>query len=152
MSTRLAYLLFVCLPVLGQTSRVSSVAKAPGDTVTLEISADSEPARAPIALKWAVLFPAELMEIETAAPQMGSAAVDSGKSLRCTVRNPHSCVCILSGGQKPIGDGPIATFHFKIRTTAKKGTASLRIEGGESTTADSKKWLLDNSEVIVIIR
>ena len=64
----------------------------------------------------------------------------------------HSRVCILSGGQKPIGDGPIATFHFKIRNNAKAGTTTIRIEGGESTTADSKKWVLNDTEVIVVIR
>ncbi len=149
---RLAYLVVVCLPVLGQTSRVSSVTKAPGDKVTLEISADSQPARTPIALKWEVIFPAQLMEMETDAPQLGSAAVDSGKSLQCTSTRPYSRVCVLSGGQKPIGNGPVAIYHFQIRPTAQAGTTSIKIQGAESTTADSKKWVLDNTEVIVVIR
>jgi|ERR1700683_4902335 hypothetical protein len=149
---RLAYLVVACLPILGQTSHVSSVTKAPGDKVTLEILADSQPAKAPIALKWEVIFPAQLMEMETDAPQMGSAAKDSGKSLQCTSTKPYSRVCVLSGGQKPIGNGQVAIYHFQIRATAQAGTTSLRIVGGESTTADSKKWLLNNTEAIVVIR
>jgi hypothetical protein len=145
---RLAYLVVACLPVLAQTP----VTKAPGDKVTLEVSADSQPTRAPIALKWEVVFPAQLMEMEAGAPQIGSAAKDSGKTLECTARRPYAYVCIVSGGQKPIGDGPVAIYHFQIRATAKAGTASLKIQEAESTTADSKKWLLNNTEAIIVIR
>jgi hypothetical protein len=149
---RLAYLLLGCLPVFGQTSRSSSVTKAPGEKVTLDISADSQPARAPVALKWEVVFPAQLMEMEGDAPDIGSAAMESGKSLQCTPRTPYRYVCVLSGGQNPIANGLIAIFHFRIRTTAEAQTIRLRIEGGESTTVDSKKWTLNDSEAIVIIR
>jgi hypothetical protein len=149
---RLAYLLFGCLPVLGQTSRVSSVTKAPGEQVTLKIFADSQPGRAPIALKWEVVFPAQLMDLETDAPELGSAAMDSGKSIQCSARKPYSYVCILSGGQKPIANGPVAIYHFKIRTTAEARTTTLRIENAEATTADSKKWALNDTEATVIIQ
>src|SRR5580704_3362461 len=145
---RLAYLVVACLPVLAQTP----VTKAPGDKVTLEISADSQPARAPVALKWEVVFPVQVMEMETGAPQIGSAAMDSGKTLECTARTRYAYVCIVSGGEKPIGNGPVAIYHFQILATAKAGTASLKIQGGESTTADSKKWLLNSTEAIVVIR
>ncbi len=149
---RLAYLAFGCLPVLGQTSPISSVTKAPGENVTLEVSANSQPARAPIALKWEVVFPAQLMDMEGDGPELGSAAKDSGKSLECTARTPYAYVCILSGGQKPTADGVIAIYHFKIRATATKGVTALRIEKAESTTSDSKKWPLNKTEAIVIIR
>jgi hypothetical protein len=149
---RLAYLAMGCLPVLGQTSAISSVTKAPGENVTLEVSANSQPARAPIALKWEVVFPAQLMDMGGDAPELGSAAKDSGKSLQCTARTPYAYVCILSGGQKPIADGVMAIYHFKIRATAAKGVTALRIEKAESTTSDSKKWPLNKTEAIVIIR
>jgi hypothetical protein len=145
---RLAYLVVACLPVLAQTP----VTKAPGDKVTLEISADSQPTRAPVALKWEVVFPVQVMEMEAGAPQIGSAAKDSGKTLECTARTQYAYVCIVSGGQKPIGNGPVAIYHFQIRATAKAGPTSLKIQGGESTTADSKKWLLNNTEAIVVVR
>jgi hypothetical protein len=145
---RLAYLVVACLPLLAQTP----VTKAPGDKVTLEVSADSQPARAPVALKWEVVFPAQLMEMETGAPQIGSAAMDSGKTLECTARTRYAYVCIVSGGQKPIGNGPVAIYHFQILATAKAGATSLKIQRAESTTADSKKWLLNSTEAIVVIR
>lgn len=149
---RLAYLVVGCLPVLGQTSRVSSVTKAPGEKVTLDISVNSQPSRAPVALQWEVVFPAQLMDMESDAPEIGSAAKDAGKSLQCTARRPYAYACTLSGGQKPIASGPIAIFHFRIRTTAEAGTTTLRIERAEATTADSKEETLNNTESIVIIR
>jgi hypothetical protein len=103
-------------------------------------------------LKWEVVFPAQLMDMEGKAPQIGKAAKDSGKSLQCTARTTYALVCSVSGGQKPIGNGLIAIYHFKIRPTATKGITALRIEKAESTTADSTKWTLNNSEAIVVIR
>jgi hypothetical protein len=149
---RLVYLVVVGLPVLAQTSRVSSVTKAPGDKVTLDISANSQPGRAPVALKWDVVFPAQLMALEGDAPDTGSAATDSGKSLSCTARKPYSYSCVLSGGQNPIQNGLIASFHFKIRAPAGAGTTTLRIERAVATTADSKILSLNDTEAIVIIR
>ena len=149
---RFAYLVLGCLPVLGQTPHVSTVTKTPGDEVTLEISANSQPGRAPVALKWEVVFPAQLMEMEGSGPELCSAAKDSGKSLQCTARTPYALDCSVSGGQKPIADGLIAIYHFKIRPTAAKGITRLRIEKAESTTADSMKWPLNSTEAIVIIQ
>jgi hypothetical protein len=120
--------------------------------VALEISAESQPSRAPVALKWEVVFPAQLMEMEGGNPELGSAAMDSGKSIQCTARKSYAYVCTLSGGQKPIGNGLIARYHFQIRTTAAAGTTTLRIERAVATTVDSKVRTLNNTEVIVIIK
>ena len=149
---KLIYLVVGCLPVLGQTSQVSSVTKAPGDKVTLDISANSQPGRAPIALRWEVVFPAQLMSMEGDTPEMGSAATDSGKSLQCNARNPYSYSCVLSGGQNLIANGLIAIFHFKILNMADAGTTTIRIERAVAITADSKVATLNDTEAVVIIR
>jgi hypothetical protein len=149
---RFTYLVLACLPVLGQTSNVSSVSKVPGEMVTLEISAASQPSRAPVTLKWEVVFPVQLMEMEDSAPELGNAATDSAKSIECTARRPYIYACTLSGGQKPIGNGLIARYRFKIRTTAAAGTTTLKIERAVATTVDSKVATLNDTEVIVIIK
>jgi hypothetical protein len=148
----LAYLVVACLPVLAQAPRGSSVTKVPGEKVTLDISLDSQPARAPVALTWEVVFPAQLMDMEGDATETGSAAMDSGKKLQCTARKPYAYACVLSGGQNPIANGLIAIFHFRIRTTASAGTTSLRIERARATTVDSKEETLNNTESTIIIR
>lgn len=149
---RFVYLVLGCLPVLGQASHPSPVTKAPGDNVTLEILANSEEARAPVSLQWEVLFPAGLMEMQGNAPEISSASKDSGKTVQCTARTSYAYVCNVSGGKKRIPDGLVATYHFKVRVTAKPGTASLKIEKAESTTADSKKFQLNDTQAIVVIR
>lgn len=149
--TLLACMVFACLPVLAQTFQTSSVTKSPGDQVTLEIAANSQPKRAPVALHWRVIFPAQLMEIEGNA-EVGSAAMNSGKSLQCRPENSYSYACALSGGQDPIADGQIAIFHFRIRTTAPSGTTAFRIERVVATSVDSKVLSLNDTEAIVTIR
>ena len=149
---KLAYLVASCLPVLGQTSQVLSVTKAPGDRVTLDILVDSQPGGAPVALQWEVVFPAQLMALEGDAPELGKAAMDSGKSLQCTARKPYRYFCLLAGGQNPIANGPIAILHFRIRTTAEAKTTTLKIERVEATTVDSKALTLNDTEAIVVIQ
>ena len=137
---------------LGELLHVSSVTSAPGEKVRLEISLDSTATRAPKALKWEVVFPAQLLELEGDGPEIGSAAMDSGKSLTCSRRKSYSDFCTLSGGQNPVANGPIAIFHFKIRATAEAGTAAVRIERAEAVTVDSKELTLNNAEGTVTIR
>jgi hypothetical protein len=148
---RLEYLLVMCLPVLGQASGGSSVTKAPGETVTLTIWANSQPERAPIALHWEVVFPGQLMDLE-GDPEIGSAAKDASKSLECNRLKPYSYRCVLSGGEKAIGDGQIAVFHFRIRTTATTGTSALRVERAAATTLEGKQEALSDTGSTVIIQ
>jgi hypothetical protein len=151
MRMTLVYLVFGCLPMFAETSATSSVMKSAGERVTLEIAAKSQPTRAPIALHWEVIFPAQLMEMDGDA-EIGSAALTSGKSLQCHAVNPHSYGCVLSGGENPIADGQIAIFHFRIRTTAGPGTTTVRIERVVTGTLDSKVLSLDDTEAVITIR
>jgi len=134
-----------------QVFRVSSVTGAPGERVRLEISLDSAVVSALTGLKWEVVFPAQLLEPGDEEPEIGRPAMESGKSLTCASKT-YSSVCTLSGGQKPIPKGPIAIFHFKIRTSAEAGTAEVRIERAEAVTVDSKELTLDAAEGTVTIR
>jgi hypothetical protein len=137
---------------LGQAFHVSSVTGVPGEKVRLEISLDSAAARAPTTVRWELVFPAQLLELEDDGPEIGGAAMDSGKSLQCMARKPYSYSCILSGGQNPVANGPIAILQFKIRTTAETGAAAVRIERVRTATVDSKELTLDNAEGTVTIR
>jgi hypothetical protein len=149
---RQACLILGCVTLLlGQTPPAAPVTKAPGDKVTLTIMADSQPKRAPVALQWEVVFPAQLMEID-GDPVRGGAAVKSDKSLQCKARARYALACTLSGGQNPIPDGTIAVFYFKILATAKPGPATFKIGRAAATGADSKVSSLDDTETAVVIR
>lgn len=151
MHTRLALMVFSCLPVFAETSATSTVVKSPGDMVTLEIAAASQSKQAPITLHFDVVFPAQLITMEGEG-ELGTAAYSSGKSIQGRVLNPYSYRCVISGGQKPIADGQIAIFHFRVLKTAKAGPAAFRIERATSTTVNSKLVSLNDTEVVITIR
>lgn len=148
---KLAWLLFAALPVVGQTLHLSSVAGAPGGTITVEISLDSSSGVRPVALQWETIFPAQLLEVEGKRFEIGWAARDSGKSVACSERKPYTYICVLAGGQNPIANGPIAIVHFKIRTEARPGTSVVRLVRVEAVTADLKKSVLKEAEGTVSI-
>ena len=150
---RLAFLIAFCLPVFGEAPpAASTVTKAPGDPVTLSLNANSQPSRAPVTLSWVVVFPAQLMDLQEDAIELGPKVKDSGKSLKCTPSNMYTYACTLSGGLKPIPDGLVAAFHFKIKPTAEPKKTSLRIEKAQAKMADSTSYPLNNTEVTVIIK
>jgi hypothetical protein len=85
-------------------------------------------------------------------PEIGSAAKDAGKSLECKPLKPYSYRCVLSGSQQAIGEGEIAVYHFRIRTTAAAVTSALRVERAAATTLDGKREALNDTECTLIIR
>jgi Cohesin domain len=140
------YLLLGTLPGLGQALRVSSVSGAPGARIALHVSLDSPAGQAPAALQWEIAFPAQLLEVEDSGPEAGSAAKTSEKSLACRLREAYSYVCVLAGGRKPIANGPIATFRFRIRIGARAGTSTVKIDHVQAVTKDAKTLNIGGSE------
>jgi hypothetical protein len=136
----------------GQVLHVSSATGSPGEKLKLEISVDSAMAEALTGFQWEMVFPAQLLELDSEGPEAGSAAVDAGKSITCAQRKPYSYSCTLLGGKNPVANGLIAIFHFKIRTTAEAGTSAVRIEKAGAVTVDSKKLALNNAEGTVTIQ
>ena len=148
-----ALLFAAALPLAAQTAAKPVLMKAPGDPVTLQIFATSVPERPPLELKWEVVFPAQLMDLE-GDPVAGSAAAASGKSLKCERQKPREYVyaCLLSGGNKPVADGQIAVFHFRIRPEAKPGKITLTVQQAGARTKEGREVPLKNTESFFMIR
>lgn len=140
-----AFLALGSLSVYGQRLHVSSVSGSPGEKIGIEISLFSAAKESPDTLKWETIFPAQLLEV-VGSPEAGSAAKESGKSLTCTQRETYSYVCILAGGQKPIANGLIARFAFKIRADAHPGTTNIRVIKVDAVTKELKKLKLSGSD------
>jgi hypothetical protein len=135
---------------MAQTGAAPAI-KAPGDKVTLEISANSQPGRAPVILKWDVIFPVQLMLVES-DPEPSTAAAKAGKSLQCLAQKPYSYDCELSGGRNPIPDGVVAVFHFRIRKLAVAGPATFRIEKVRAIAADTRETSLSDTQAGVVVK
>jgi hypothetical protein len=146
------WLLLIGLPAMfAQDLRVLSVGGAPGEAVALVVSLNSPAGKAPAVLQWEMIFPAELVDPEGNGPEIGAAARDSGKSVTCAVRKPYSLFCVLAGGQKPIANGSIAIFHFRIRANARAGKSAFKIQAAEAATLDLREIALKDAEAILTV-
>lgn len=147
----LACSVFTAICTFGQSLQITSVAGKPGDSVAVRIILDSQPEKSPATLQWEFVFPAQLLEFDQPAVERGTAAQSSGKSLTCAERNSYTQVCILTGGQRPIANGVIATAHLKIRANAKAGTTSIKVGKVQGVTSDLKQFDIKDAEAIVTI-
>lgn len=137
--------------VPGPELRISSVEGRPGDTVKVEVLIKSPPDRGTVAIEWEIIVPAQVLEL-VGAPEIGSAAADSGKALSCSVQKSYLYECRVEGGEKPIADGPIATFRFNISADAEPKTTVLRIEKARAIGSDQRRSTLSRAKGTVTIR
>ena len=91
-------------------------------------------------------FPAQLLEIEDNGAEVSATAKELGKTLTCASRQVYVYVCVLAGGQKPIANGPIASFRFKIRSGAHTGVSTIRIDHVDGATKDLQSLKFAGSE------
>jgi hypothetical protein len=143
--------LFICaLPLLGQSVRVSSVSAAPGEKIAVEIALDSPSGKEPVALQWEAGFAGEDLKLDGSGPVAGAAAQAAGKSLTCapkkTGRGPSKWVCILAGGQKPIGNGVVAVLRFEVQAHAQAGSQPVILDDVLGVTAALKKVPIPRAE------
>jgi hypothetical protein len=150
---RFALLFAAALPLFGQSDAKPPVTKKPGDSVLFQVFANSQTDRNPLAVQWQVIYPARIMDLE-GAPEPGRPAKDAGKSLDCkpTPQKEYSLSCTLSGGNKPIADGPIAIFHFRIHPDAPPGKVTLRVQTASAKQKNGSDAALKNTESTFIIR
>ena len=143
-------LLLYTLPLLGQSVRVSSGAASPGRTIAIEIALNSPAATEPLALQWEVGFPAQALALETSGPAVGAAAEAAGKSLTCRARKgppgASTWACLLAGGQKHIGNGPVAVLHFAVRANAPAGSHRIVVDKALGVSGSLKRVPIARAE------
>ena len=70
-------------------------------------------------MQWDADLPGEALKLEGTGPVAGKAAQAAGKNLTCapkkTIPGPFKWVCILAGGQKPIGNGVVQYCVWKSK-------------------------------------
>jgi hypothetical protein len=148
----LLLLLGVSAAAAAQALTISSSEGATGSDVSVKIRLESPPGKAPVTLQMDVVFPVQLLDADAAHPEIGQAAKDSGKSIMCATHKPYSYTCLIFGGQKPIDNGSIATFRFKIHADARSGAAPLRIQNVQAVGQDFKQFALKDAEGTLTIR
>lgn len=141
----LASLIWAGVAGTGQALRVSDAKGVPGDKIVIEVSIAAQD-EAPATLKWELIYPAQLLEIEGPGAQIGKAAEEAGKQLVCAPREAYRYVCVLTGGHKPLGNGVIALFPFKIRSDARAGDAIISVGKIDAVTKEAKTLQFKGSD------
>jgi len=146
-----AFGVFLCaLPLLGQSVRVSSGSAAPGEKIAIEIALDSVSGKEPTAMQWEASFPDEALKLDGTGPVAGAAAQAAGKSLTCAPKKASpglsKWVCILAGGQKPIGNGVVAVLRFKVDAHTHAGSRPVVVDNLLAVSAALKKVPIPRAE------
>ena len=91
-------------------------------------------------------------------PLAGSRASALSKSLTCALRTAKprtqrrtAYVCILAGGQKPIGNGPVAEVRYRAQWDVKGAPIRVVIEKILGVSADLKRIPIPNVDAIINI-
>ena len=106
-------------------------------------------------MQWEISFPSAIA-IGPDGIAAGAAAQAAGKSIACakTAPKPNAngavkFVCILSGGLKPIGNGPIAVVHYRLQTDLQGAPIRIPIENILAVSADLTIIPMPNLDVII---
>lgn len=128
------------VPLWGQSLQVSQAAAARGEAGSFLIKLASPKGKELVALQWEISAPPEIT-IDSVNMVAGSAAEGAQKSITCaSVQKPdrggQRFACILAGGQKAMGDGPVAVVRYNIRHGTGAGRVVVRIDKAMGVTGD----------------
>jgi hypothetical protein len=153
---RFGLVVLASFPLWSQSLQVSPSAAARGEAGSFLIKLESPKGRELVALQWEVAAPLEIV-IDPGSIVAGSAAEAAQKSINCASvgkqdRGGSRYACILAGGKKTIGNGPVAVVRYSIRKGVSAGTVVVRIEKAIGVTGDLTKVDIGNVEGMVTIR
>jgi hypothetical protein len=140
---RFGLIVLASVPLWGQSLQVSPAVAAHGETGSFLIKLASPKGKELVALQWEISAPPEIT-IDPGNIVGGSAAEGAEKSITCVSvqkqnRGGQRYACILAGGKKTIGDGPVAAVRYNIHHGAAAGTVVVRIEKAMGVTGDLTK-------------
>jgi hypothetical protein len=153
---RLLCAFLICLPVCGQTLRISPLTVRRGATGTLVLSLESPAGKEPVALQFEFLYPAPQLSVDDSGLVVAGAAQTAGKSVTCAGRPEDAGTyvyrCILIGGDKRLPQGPLVRIEFRVRAEAKLGRATVKLRRAQGVGADLKGLDLPSQEADVLIQ
>ena len=138
-----------------QTLTVSSVMAEPGGKAQVEVSIESRSGEEPLGLQWDLTIPAQALTLE-GLPEAAPQARQAGKSVACSghwIKAPatYAYRCLVTGGERPIANGAVAIFSFRVAPHAKPEKAALRATAATAASAGLKSVRLKTVDGIAII-
>lgn len=153
---RFGLIVLASVPLWGQSLEVSPAAAARGETGSFLIKLASPKGKELVALQWEISAPPEIT-IDPGNIVAGSAAEGAEKSITCASvqkqnRDGQRYACILAGGKKAMGDGPVAVVRYNIRHGTGAHTVVVRIEKVMGVTVDLTKVEIGSVDGTLTIR
>lgn len=152
----LMFITFAMTVVYGQSLHVppsTANRKSPG---VFSMILDSPAGKAPVAMQWELSVPPALA-VEKGDISPGKAAETAKKSLTCAPTNSQipggtRYICILAGGQEPIGSGPIAMIRYRAQADVHGAPIRVAIQKILGVSADLKRIEMPNTDAIIKIQ
>lgn len=141
----------------GQSLHISPSTAAANTTGSFSIALDSPVGKAPVALQWDIAIPPALA-VGTSDILIGRSGEMLHKSLTCAPRKKDgpqqgvSYSCILAGGKEPIGNGPIATVHYRAQADVHGAPIRVSIESVLGVSKDLKRIDMPHVDAILKIQ
>ena len=115
---------------------------------------ESPPGRAPVAMQWEFVIPPAI-DVKTEDIRIGKAAESAKKTLTCA-KKPGSeaavrYICILAGGQGPIGQGAIAVVQYRAQADVQGAPIRVGIENVLGVSADLQRIPISNAIALLRI-
>ena len=138
-----------------QTVSVSQSKVKRGGSGSFLIKLESSAARPVVALQWRLYLPSGTA-VAPADMLAGSAAEAAGKSIACaTVKDEggaaagRTYACIVAGGQKAIGSGPVAVVLYRVAPNVTGIGGNFRVEKIAGVSGDGKQIDMPNAQGLV---
>jgi hypothetical protein len=141
-------------PAAAQTLKFSTPS-ARAERVEVELLLHTPAGKEPSTLQWEAIIPLDQVTLVDGFPQVGAAAQAADKIVSCSAKTRESdsltILCLAFGGAKPIGNGVVTRFSFRISSTARKGPAVVRLKRAIAVTADLKRTDIPDTSVAIPI-
>ena len=153
MRIRFFFLVAVSTSLTGQRLQISPSTAARGDTSSFLIRLESPDTTRPVSVQWD-LSVSKQIAITLGDIVLGSSAGSAEKAIVCAVpkRDRKVFRCIVSGGAKTIGNGPIAIVKYTVLQNARKGNVPVRIGKAMGVSGDLRKIDFPTTEGAITVR
>ena len=148
-------LVWLAPPLWSQSLQIQADSVSRGQESTAVIRLDSPPRKEPLALQWEIHLPVSI-QLDPQKVVIAEAAKAAAKSVACSILvnlsgNTTRCRCILAGGVKPIGNGPVASLKLTPPRNLRPGRYELNLRDALSVRQDMKKVPIKDAAVTIVV-
>ena len=104
-------------------------------------------------MQWEFVIPPAI-DVKTEDIRIGASAESAKKTLTCAKKAGETAVryiCILAGGQGPIGHGSIAVVQYRAQADVQGAPIRVRIENVLGVSADLQRIPISNAIALLRI-